>query len=290
MRPTIFIGLDGGGSRCRARICDEGGAVLGEGVDGPANIHTGFDLALRSVRSASRSAAIAAGLGEADLANAHAGLGLAGAGPRAMRQRFLAELQMFASAVVATDAYVAWLGAHRGEDGAVLVLGTGSFGLGRVAGRWHHVGGWGPVISDDGGGQAIGREAVRRTTWAIDGRIHATPLTLDIAAKIGGDPARIADFIAAASPPDYAALAPAVFAHACRRDPHAMAIVSSAAEAASRMVSRLLDLGIPAVSLMGGLADALLPWLRPPVRRALRPPQGDALDGAIRMARATIPR
>ena len=44
--------------------------------------------------------------------------------------RLLSEKLPFASMVLDTDAYVAWLGAHQGGDGAIsVILGTGSCGL-----------------------------------------------------------------------------------------------------------------------------------------------------------------
>ncbi|MFD1331301.1 N-acetylglucosamine kinase, partial [Methylopila musalis] len=35
-RSALFLGVDGGGTRCRARLADAGGRVLGEGLSGPA--------------------------------------------------------------------------------------------------------------------------------------------------------------------------------------------------------------------------------------------------------------
>ena len=40
-----------------------------------------------------------------------------------------------ASTVVATDAYIAWLGAHQGGNGGIVIVGTGSCGLAIVDGR-----------------------------------------------------------------------------------------------------------------------------------------------------------
>ena len=62
MSEYLFIGIDGGASSCRARLSDMNGNLLGEGSSGPANIHLDLDLARESIRTASRSAARAAGL------------------------------------------------------------------------------------------------------------------------------------------------------------------------------------------------------------------------------------
>ena len=142
MAQALFIGVDGGGTNCRARIRDEAGELLGEGSGGPANARLG-ERAFAAVLSACRAAAEAAGLGEGDLARAHAGLGLAGVAQPVDRDFILAQPHPFASLVLDTDAYVAWLGAFEGADGAILILGTGSCGLAVVGGKRFNVSGWG---------------------------------------------------------------------------------------------------------------------------------------------------
>src|SRR4029079_7723938 len=119
---------------------------------GPANIHSDFSLAKESIRAATKSALAAAGLNESSLKRTHAGLGLAGAGVKNAYSRLLAELRSFASIQLETDAYVAWLGAHKGNDGGIAILGTGSCGLAIVKGRRVAVAGWGPEGSHEAGG------------------------------------------------------------------------------------------------------------------------------------------
>ena len=56
MPKPFFIGVDGGATHCLARIRDLDGHLLGEGVGGPANIHSDFPLAKESIRGATKSA------------------------------------------------------------------------------------------------------------------------------------------------------------------------------------------------------------------------------------------
>ena len=35
---ALFLGIDGGGTGCRAAVCDGAGRILGEGRGGPSNI------------------------------------------------------------------------------------------------------------------------------------------------------------------------------------------------------------------------------------------------------------
>src|SRR5207245_7235268 len=60
----IFLGVDGGGTRCRARLADRAGRILGEGVAGPANIRLGLEASLAAVMDTGRQCLGEAGLRE----------------------------------------------------------------------------------------------------------------------------------------------------------------------------------------------------------------------------------
>ena len=49
----------------------------------------------------------------------------------------------FRNATITTDARAACVGAHRGRDGGIIIVGTGSIGWADVDGRQYRVGGWG---------------------------------------------------------------------------------------------------------------------------------------------------
>lgn len=73
-----FVGIDGGGTSCRARIRDQHGKQLGEGKSGSANILLGVDVALQSIIDAVTTATQEAGLDSSQLKHMHLGLALAG--------------------------------------------------------------------------------------------------------------------------------------------------------------------------------------------------------------------
>ena len=74
----FFIGVDGGGTGCRAVVAGSDGAILGSGRSGSANIVTDPQTALINVIAAVDNAFDDAGLDKAHYANSHAVLGLAG--------------------------------------------------------------------------------------------------------------------------------------------------------------------------------------------------------------------
>jgi glucosamine kinase len=279
-----FIGIDGGASSCRARLRDANGNLLGEGYGGPSNAHLDLDLAKESIRAASKAAFRAAGVEERLLHSTHAGIGLAGAGVKTTCEQLRAGLTSFASTTVSTDAYIAWLGAHRGANGGIVILGTGSCGLAIIDGRQIQVGGYGAEISDEAGGQRMGREALRRSLWSFDGRAEQTKLTTLILHRFRHDPRKFISFAAKATPAQYAEFAPLIFEYAARHDPLAVELVEEAADSATRIVDRLIAAGASRISLIGGLAEPLKPWLPTRLRGSLTEPQSDPLDGAIFMA------
>src|SRR5258707_9251647 len=72
----LFIGVDGGGTGCRARIEDAEGRVLGTGIAGPAAVWLGIDRSFAALETACRAAAAEAGLQPEALAEKDAGGGV----------------------------------------------------------------------------------------------------------------------------------------------------------------------------------------------------------------------
>jgi glucosamine kinase len=60
----------------------------------------------------------------------------------------------------------------------------------------------------------------------------------------------------------------------------------AAADHIDILAARLADHGAARLALMGGLAVGMALWLAPATRARLVTPAGDALDGALRLARA----
>lgn len=58
----LLVGIDGGGTSCRARIRDNQGQLLGEGKSGSANILLGVEVAMSAIIEAITIAAQQAGL------------------------------------------------------------------------------------------------------------------------------------------------------------------------------------------------------------------------------------
>jgi glucosamine kinase len=285
MDGNLYVGVDGGGTHCRARIRDASGRLIGEGEGGPANVRLGAATAMASIVRAAKAAASSGGLAETALGRASVFMGLAGAIDEERCRALLAEPHPFSQVALDTDAYIAWAGAHGGRDGGIVILGTGSAGLAVVKGRRFNIGGWGNVLSDDGSGNDIGEQAVRRALWALDGMAAMTPLAEAILDRFDRDQNKMVTWGDQARPTDFAQFAPLVLEHAARGDLLARAVMEHAAAGAARIAQRLLDVGAPAIALLGGLAAPMTPWLPVAIKARLVEAEADALDGAILLAR-----
>ena len=278
----FFLGVDGGGSRCRARIRDAGGRLLAEATGGASNIYQDFDGALATIIDTARAAADRAGLRSEEL---NAGLGIAGIVTSVGTEKITGAALPFASVAVDNDAYAACVGAFGGGDGGIVIAGTGSIGFALVGGERHMVGGWGFQLGDHGSGAWVGHHAVRRAALALDGLLQPTRLISEVLSRTGQNRLALSRWSEQARPKDYAQFAPLVFECAAEGDVQAMMIVIEGAAAISNLGRALLARGARRICLLGGLSKAYPPYLDADVKHALAEPQADAVDGAIMMAR-----
>ena len=284
----LLLGMDGGGSNARARLTDSAGRRLGEGTGGPANAGNDLQGAIAALTDAASAAMSAARLSDSDWRDVSAVIGAAGVADPKVAAQLAAVPFGFRSLQVVTDAEIALEGAFAGGDGGILIVGTGSQAYGRVGDQRARVGGWGASLSDGGSGAVIGQRAARRALEAQEGLATSSPMTNAILDRLGGSAAALSAFGKSARPADWAALAPLVFTHAEAGDPVAGALIATAVAEIEALMGRLATEGIRQVALMGGLAASYRPRLSPRFADLLADPQGDALDGALRLARKDV--
>src|SRR6202008_2122379 len=102
------------------------------------------------------------------------------------------------------------------------------------------------------------------------------------------DPQAIVWWMTGAVPADFAAFAPAIVEHAARNDPAAAELLRLAGEHIDGLARQLIALGVERVSLVGGLAPSIEPWLADDTRSHLVAPRGDAVAGAVQLARNAV--
>ncbi|MCA0934827.1 N-acetylglucosamine kinase [Vibrio alginolyticus] len=279
-----FVGIDGGGTSCRARIKDSQGNFLGEAKTGSANIMLGAETAMASIIDAITLAAGQGGLSQQDFSSMHVGLALAGAEHKASWQAFMSLLHPFASMTLNTDAYGACLGAHNGKDGAIMIAGTGSCGIYLKGLEQHVVGGREFPISDQGSGAVMGLHLIQQVLLAQDGIREKTPLAEHVMAHFENDVDNVVAWSKQALPRDYGQFSPAIFQYAQRGDELAIEMLKQTAADIEMFLVALNKRGATRICLMGSIAERILHWLSPPVQQWIVEPQFDAIDGAIMFA------
>lgn len=282
----LLLGIDGGGTSCRARLAAFSGEMLGEASAGPANLQLGLQQSFGAVITAALQCLQQAGLSRFQLSRVVACLALAGASEPSHLAAAQAAKHPFGKAVITTDAHAACIGAHGECDGGIVAVGTGSIGWAVLKGQSYRVGGWGLPFSDEGSGSWLGGEALRRLLWARDGRITWTPLLRELFADFNNDPHAIVRFSQDARPRDLAAFAPRIFAFGERGDTVAVELMQAAARHIEALACRLIATGADRIALVGGCAPSIKRWLGHDTASHLVEPIGDALQGALQIARS----
>jgi N-acetylglucosamine kinase-like BadF-type ATPase len=181
----LYIGIDLGGSGTRAALAMADGEVLATGVGGPSGAHGGaagrrhieraLDAALAPIAPRPKRDDTCS----LDTCSVYVGLrGLSVPGRRDAVAVYLSARLPQAQVKISNDATIALWGGLGGGDGVAVLAGTGSIAVARLKdGREARSGGYGYLVSDEGSGYWLGREALAACLRALDGRGPPTQLS-----------------------------------------------------------------------------------------------------------------
>ena len=171
----------------------------------------------------------------------------------------------------------------------MLIAGTGSAGIVRVAGCETIISGRGFLLGDDGSGARVGADAVRAALRAFDGLDDRSPLTDAILAHFDNDPFAMVRWATTAKPGDYGAFAPMALDAARSGDAVARPIIAAATQAIGALAHAIEARGARRIAMAGGFGDAIRPYLPPELNATLRQPLFDPMDGAVLLAGGRLP-
>lgn len=224
----VVLGIDGGGTRTRASLAQEGCVLAFAEAGSIKRLRVGAAVAEENLR-----ALLAEVYKQAGVANVGAAcVGMASStmpGIREWLTDVLADFKVERSEVVG-DEVIALDAAFRGGAGILQIAGTGTNCIGRAPdGRRETCGGWSSRLGDEGSGYWIGLHAVRRALAAHD-REEPTRI-LDVVGKIWGAATldELVNIGDSTPGPDFAALAPAVSGLAEEGDAVALGVLQKAA-------------------------------------------------------------
>jgi N-acetylglucosamine kinase-like BadF-type ATPase len=230
---SIFLGIDGGGSKTSCLIGDEH-SVLGGGIAAGSNLVRLGEVRVReALAGAIQQACAEAKIKPAQIDRTCIGVaGATGPGVSEIVRRIIAEIVAGEIEVVG-DMVIALEAAFSSAPGVIVIAGTGSIAYGRNSqGEMARAGGWGFAVSDEGSGHWIGRAAVSAALRDRDsdedkgeGQQLLQSVMKSWHLETHEELVRTAN---AMPPPDFAALFPAVLTRAESGDALALGVLTQA--------------------------------------------------------------
>ncbi|UTY39744.1 hypothetical protein NMU03_02725 [Allocoprobacillus halotolerans] len=169
----LYIGIDGGGTKTKFVLYDEDGHLLKETVDESVHVLTqDYQKCIEILRKNVERLA--------PMHNAFIVAGLAGYGNQEKLRRKIETICQKAfdgyQYRLYNDVQIAMMGALNGQNGIVVIAGTGSIAYSYQNGQTKRCGGWGYQLGDEGSAFWIGNQLIQKYCQQVDGRIAQTQL------------------------------------------------------------------------------------------------------------------
>jgi hypothetical protein len=171
MTKTYYIGIDGGGTKTKFDLFDSDKNSIAS-ITMPT-IHpaqASFKEAVSVLTDAKEK--LLENINDSDYI-LKVGAGLGGYGINADYRKKLEDefSAVFDEFKLYSDAYAAMLGALAGEDGILMIAGTGSIALAKRGDKTFRCGGFGYRYGDEGSAYSIGKTLISRALKEADGRL-----------------------------------------------------------------------------------------------------------------------
>jgi N-acetylglucosamine kinase-like BadF-type ATPase len=236
-----FLGIDAGGTQTTCAI-GNGQIALGRSHGAACKFSkVGEKQAREVLQSLIKECCRAAGIKAEEIS--HTCMGLAGISGQKVTEsmRTLLSDIVPGDIKVTGDMTIALEAAFGDSPGVIVIAGTGSIAFGRnQRGDTARAGGWGPIISDEGSGEWIGRQAIAQAMRSHDEGASTRLISevLEIWRVATRD--EIATRANASPPPDFAQLFPAVLKSAAAHDSLSKEILTSAGMELARLARIVL--------------------------------------------------
>ncbi len=185
---SYYLGVDGGGSKTTAAVCNSDGKVLLRAVGGSINFYSvGLETARKNMLAVMDE--LYKKLGENSFKAACIGMSaLSGEASREETEKFTQGIIIAEKVLMHSDVFVALKCMFTKGVCAVVISGTGSMLCARTAeGDIVTAGGWGYILGDEGSGYCVSLEAIRYAVRAFDGAEKPTTLTSAVMKHFGVD-------------------------------------------------------------------------------------------------------
>lgn len=278
-----LIGVDGGGTGTRVRVARADGVEVAQASSGPSGLSHGIGKAWSAVNDAAAKAFASIGIDQIPFASSAIGLGLAGVHNKEWAAQFVAANPGYAEIALDNDGVTTLMGAHAGQPGVIVAIGTGSVGESLLAdGTQREVGGWGFPAGDEASGAWMGLRSVTYIQQVIDGRKAGGAFADAVIDACGGSRDAIQVWLGQATQTTYASLARLVVGHAQTDEVARSILMDAGREVAS--IAKALDPSeqLP-LALCGGLGEVLRAYLPAELLARVIAAKGDSANGALRL-------
>jgi glucosamine kinase len=255
-----IIGIDGGGSKTHALLMDTSYNIIDESYSGAANIRTDVQLAYNSISNIIQELI---NKNKLNPDNIQIGIGVAGYSVEEKRQKLLRLLHLdYPQVKITSDSHIACLAAHGGNNGAIIICGTGISAYYIKQEQSQQIGGWGFPHGDLGGTAWIGLEICKATCKAIDKVIKWSPLLIEIFKKFDSNVSIFKTWLINATPRNFAEIAK-IMLHLNQPDQIAQQIFNNAIQEVSGFIRAVIN-NVPElpIKITGGLAKKYHPILK----------------------------
>lgn len=250
-----IIGVDGGGTKTEAVAYGLDGAVLKTSLKGFANLLNGKEEALTNIVDSIKE--LIDELGKDQLRGIYLGIAGMEVGDNtkyileAVKEAFNIEANLMNDGELALRAML------KGEDGILVIAGTGSIVFGINNGKVARCGGWGHLLGDEGSGYKISIDALKNILFEEDNSLEKSDLTLAIMKEFDWNSIdEIVEFVYSSSKDEIAKVAPIVSKFAESGDDFARGVLEKEAIALAKTTQNVYEkLGFEtcSIGLVGGV-------------------------------------
>lgn len=177
------IGVDGGGTKTESVAYDLYGNILGTSLTGFGNMVNDKEKAIENVILGIKE--LLDRFGKNGLKGLY--LGLAGSevggNSKIIRDEIKAKFEI--DSVVMNDGDLALKALLKGEDGILVIAGTGSTSFGVKGDKQARCGGWGQLLGDEGSAYKISIEAYKQMIFESDFGLELSKLSRNILKQLG---------------------------------------------------------------------------------------------------------
>ncbi|NFL85729.1 ATPase [Clostridium botulinum] len=203
------IGVDGGGTKVEATAYSMEGTAIKTSIKGFGNLLNNQEKALKNIVNSIKE--IIEFLPNEELISAYLGIAGSEVGNNSKIIKQAVKEKLNIDCVVMNDSEIALKAMLKGEDGILVIAGTGSVALGIKKNKTIKCGGWGSLLGDEGSGYKIAIEAIKRMILEEEYSMPKSRLSKNIMKKLNIESAhQITDFVYSSTKDEIASLAPIV--------------------------------------------------------------------------------